>query len=585
MATTVTKTIKSSGGDYTSLSAWEAGQQGDLTGVRDEIARAVCYAIDDTTEFGVDGWTTSATQYITMECDATARHAGVWNGAKYNLIGSSANVLSINEEYVRIDGLQIGNAAVGGTQSPIVSVNTRASGANELRISNCLIKAAGSATYPEPGIRIEGANSIVNIFNCIVYGLGNVDNYYASGMLFAGDNITAKVYSSTCIGGKFGLLNWFGTGITVAAKNVYCGGTATSDFSGTITETNCASEDTSAGGTNHTHANVDTDTFVNVTAGSEDFHLAADGLSPLQGAGVDTSGESAPLNFTTDIDGDTISNWSIGADDGVASGDTLLTVAACAFTHASSTPTLVELRTLAVGAVALTHAASTPTLVELRTLAVASAALAHAASTPTMVENRTLAVQAAALGHAADNIVLTQAHTLAVQSADLAHAASVPTLNELRTLVVSPATLTHASENVEVVPGSADTELVISAAALTLAAEVVALAQAHRLSVSDAALALATIGPTLTMIPNTALVVGAAAIVLEAQEIMMLALTESLLHSEEMTPRQYTQGSDPRDYTQDSELRPYTQKADPREYTQNMTPRPRIVEVAPRLRP
>jgi len=43
MATTVTKIIdpdNGSGTDYTSLSAWEAGQQGDLTGVRDEIAVA-----------------------------------------------------------------------------------------------------------------------------------------------------------------------------------------------------------------------------------------------------------------------------------------------------------------------------------------------------------------------------------------------------------------------------------------------------------------------------------------------------------------------------------------------------------------
>ena len=30
MPTTVTKTIKPSGGDYTSASAWEAGQQGNL---------------------------------------------------------------------------------------------------------------------------------------------------------------------------------------------------------------------------------------------------------------------------------------------------------------------------------------------------------------------------------------------------------------------------------------------------------------------------------------------------------------------------------------------------------------------------
>ena len=66
---------------------------------------------------------------------------------------------------------------------------------------------------------------------------------------------------------------------------------------------------------------LDTDTFVNVTGGSEDFHLAADGNSPLMGVGVDTSGDSAPLDFTTNIDGETRdATWDIGADSWVASG-------------------------------------------------------------------------------------------------------------------------------------------------------------------------------------------------------------------------------------------------------------------------
>jgi hypothetical protein len=91
-----------------------------------------------------------------------------------------------------------------------------------------------------------------------------------------------------------------------------------------MAKTNCASEDQSADDTKtgETQTNcvaaaviVDTDTFVNVTGGTEDFHLAADGLSPLMGVGVDTTADAAPMNFTTDIDLQTRdATWDIGAD-------------------------------------------------------------------------------------------------------------------------------------------------------------------------------------------------------------------------------------------------------------------------------
>ena len=42
MATEIVHTIRASGGDYTTLSAWEAAQQRDLVAA-DEIAVAECY--------------------------------------------------------------------------------------------------------------------------------------------------------------------------------------------------------------------------------------------------------------------------------------------------------------------------------------------------------------------------------------------------------------------------------------------------------------------------------------------------------------------------------------------------------------
>ena len=109
MATTVTKTIKSSGGDYTSLSAWEAAQQGDLTGIRDEIAQAECYKFLDTTAVDITGWTTDATRYIRIYTPTAERHAGylVTDGSAYCLQApaASAQCLRDRQAFTRIEGL------------------------------------------------------------------------------------------------------------------------------------------------------------------------------------------------------------------------------------------------------------------------------------------------------------------------------------------------------------------------------------------------------------------------------------------------------------------------------------------------
>ena len=323
MATT--KTIKASGGDYTTLAAWEDAIDGNLTGTG--VAEAICYALDDTTAVNIFGWTTTSSDYIYIHTDATARHAGVWNGDKYNLVVAASSGLAIIEEFVQLDGLQIQCVTPSAnSQNPLVVSNNVADTA-VIHISNCIIRGDSDATYTVYGIYLQDAVATTYIWNCLVYGIAAASNRI--GIWVSG---TSYVYSTTVIGGASGI---YCTG-TATLKNCYAGGTSFEDIryvSGTLAKTNCASEDGSADdtGANETQSNcitgvaLDTDTFVNVSAGTEDFHLAADGLSPLQAAGVNTSGDSDPLNFTTDIDGDTISNWSIGADDGVvASGATNL---------------------------------------------------------------------------------------------------------------------------------------------------------------------------------------------------------------------------------------------------------------------
>jgi hypothetical protein len=314
-----TVTPAGQGGDFNTLAAAVA----HLVAVHPNLVTADVYAtieidgdwtgVSDTAAVTIDGLTTNATHYLYIYTTATARHAGVWSTSKYNLLVANATALTIVDPYVRIDGLQIGKSSVNASdQRCIVVVN--GIGPGDVRLSNLICKNSGSAERREQGIFIGDPEVTVYIWNVIVYGL---DTSYATED-HSGINIgagTVYIYSSTVIGGYDGIYRQEATG-TVTAKNVYAGGSGNADFSGTITETNCASEDTTAGGTNHTHAALDTDTFVNITATTENYHLAADGLSPLQAAGVDTTGDAAPMNFTTDIGGQTRSGtWDIGADE------------------------------------------------------------------------------------------------------------------------------------------------------------------------------------------------------------------------------------------------------------------------------
>lgn len=305
MATT--KTIKASGGDYTSLYAWEDAIEANLTGTG--VAEAVCYSLDDTTAVSIVGWTTTASDYIYIHTDSSAYHGGIWNGDKYNLSIGNADALTISEDYVRIDGIQVEVPTMDGAGDNPVTIGS-ISASNDIRLSNMIIRGAHDASNAQRGITVDDADTILYMWNTIVYNINVGYGVYLNCS-------TASIYSCTVLGGSYAIYRNAGT---VTLKNCYAGDSATLDYDGDFSAVvNCASEDLSADDDSATDCltsvALGTDTFVSVAGGSENFHLAADGLSPLQGFGVSTTGESAPLNFTTDIDGQTRdATWDIGAD-------------------------------------------------------------------------------------------------------------------------------------------------------------------------------------------------------------------------------------------------------------------------------
>ena len=107
MATEIVHTIKASGGDYSSLSAWEAAQQRDLVSA-DEIAVAECYGFVDTSGAIIDGWTTDSTRYIEVRAAEEAKASVPWNDNGYRMVSAQYFApISVRSEYVKIKNIQI----------------------------------------------------------------------------------------------------------------------------------------------------------------------------------------------------------------------------------------------------------------------------------------------------------------------------------------------------------------------------------------------------------------------------------------------------------------------------------------------
>lgn len=124
MPTTITKVIATDGsGDYTSLAAWFAGCPANLM-TADEIWDGQCKNVGEFTAAGavltMSGVTTSATQYIILECVSgssfkdnanvrtNALNYNASNGVGIRTTGNYSNAITItSENFVRLIGLQV----------------------------------------------------------------------------------------------------------------------------------------------------------------------------------------------------------------------------------------------------------------------------------------------------------------------------------------------------------------------------------------------------------------------------------------------------------------------------------------------
>jgi hypothetical protein len=316
MPTLRTRTV-GPGKDYATLAAWEAGEQADLVAL-DEIREAELYSMTDTTQVDFDGWTTDATRFIRIKVAAGERHAGIWDAAKYVHSVTDTNNVFIREDYIEFDGLQFTIASPSAARDFIGNVGRTA---GRIMFSNCIFKGHGNATYQLQFYgEVSGNFATVYLINCLIYNWGaNASSYFIT----SSANTIIHAYNSTFIwpsGVSAGVREDSGT---LTCYNCYSGGSGSNSFFGTPLGDFNASEDTTADTIFSTGRNsipVNTTTFTNVTASSEDFRLPLG--SGLIGMGTDGP-FSAPADYTTDVQGETrASTWDIGFDEYVVAAPT-----------------------------------------------------------------------------------------------------------------------------------------------------------------------------------------------------------------------------------------------------------------------
>jgi hypothetical protein len=268
------------------------------------VISIACYAgTQADTSLTFSGWTTGVSNYINVYTSSGEGHAGIYTTSKYRIENASNPAITISEEYVRLTGIQAAITAMSSDNKHVITISGIEAG-NDIKINRCIIKHVGTDGYYGSGLRALDTDIILDVRNSLVFNIGTTNHALNSGIHL--NCFSATINNCTLIGGKYALIS---IGGTITATNVYCGGAFTTNYSGTITMLNCASSDGSGSGGALANIPVSTANFVNVTPGSENYHLVA-------GSGLLNVGTDLSMTFTTDIDGETRSGtWDIGADD------------------------------------------------------------------------------------------------------------------------------------------------------------------------------------------------------------------------------------------------------------------------------
>jgi hypothetical protein len=313
LPTTVTKTVKAAGGDYGSLAAWEAAENGGLVAA-DEIRRVLCYALGSMDgACTIAGGTTDTTRYLIVE--AAENHGGVWTSSAYQigLSASAGTVLNITQGWTQVKGIQVQVSSVGGFGG-IGILNSQTTFQWNF-IDRCIVRldapvidSGGSNCY---GIAEDFGGTRVT--NCTIYGFEQTVSL-GRGLVTNGSLLNPIWYNNTIYGCDV-CYSGAGSSPPLLINNIAQNNTGSACYVGSFhasSACNISDDGTQPGGKS---ANVN---FVSTTFATADFHLSlTDTAANSYGTDLSADGNYA---FSNDIDGATRSApWSAGSDQRAAS--------------------------------------------------------------------------------------------------------------------------------------------------------------------------------------------------------------------------------------------------------------------------
>ncbi len=319
MTTTIIKTIKpGGGGDYFTINAAELANRQDLI-AGDKSIIFDCYGVGNVLSgqcLFSTGWRSDVNHPIRIRAAAGNEHQGIWNlNRAYGQTAVGGCVRVGRDQYVKCERMQFKST----TDGVATLLCTDGYLPSSLVVDGCIVIRADTATG-QGVVGISNSYGIyrpyVKITNSVVLHIGS-NSYRLAVYCNAGD---VDVYNSDLVA-KYASFTYnaaiylVGSASVVNSQDNYLSANACyyRDGSGTL---NKGDHDATANAEAVTPSlrNVpySTATFLGVTEGAEDLHMAA--ASALRGAGILVSG------VTTDFEGDVRPNPpSIGADD-VSSG-------------------------------------------------------------------------------------------------------------------------------------------------------------------------------------------------------------------------------------------------------------------------
>lgn len=315
MATPVTKTVKPSGGDYTSLAAAETGEAKDLVAADEQLI----IEIDGDWSGGADtaqvtfdaaSWTVDATRYVRVYTTTTARHTGKWDTDKYILSVSSqwSGVLALQIDYMEIDGLQVEATWADAATGNIMGINCTAA---EDKVSNNIVRFNGGGVLGSSDVGLQwdvAGDGKHSLWNNIVY-----DWYFGFFYSYGGTGNTFVLYNNTIVDNlDDGIWLQDNAGdVALYLKNNICNGNAGNDYAITaftisVTSNNISEDATSPDVAFRSKTVIFVDT--------DDYRISVEDTN-AKDTGTDLSAD-AQLAFNVDLNGKTRSGtWDIGADE------------------------------------------------------------------------------------------------------------------------------------------------------------------------------------------------------------------------------------------------------------------------------